>query len=452
MIEVWKADSPYLEHKGKTYPIDFDWKVYLESSENDLDIMVLGVPHPVFAALGVKKLASGALHASGRCTVYGFDGNGQFGLASGRVEHKPAEAFRLRHYATTTFGFSGSPLIFNGRVVGVHTGCSVTSLGDYNVGTSLFWAEMKTIESPTKGVPTFQIQEELDGEPDRTVRFKTVGKEFSVEQKGRNVKLRFKPMDYDAPITFSKVMTNWADDEVEWDWESAVVSSAVPVSPVVYQPSSLIDPSVLTPLQFSKGTQPVLQNDEDFPQGDRSLQNKLTQSSTDRILSLLQEMRRTSALSTTLPLTKSAKQRVRKQRKVKVKESDLNISDGVPIESLAVQTLSLPVSTAPLRNGQISQSGPAPPAALVQSSEVLDSKPVDTNVLVVRFTRRQEKLYNRVCQTRKYQQLWNVSSYEEKGFLRRKLLEFVSSSKINLRENQVQGFLAQFSLETTLRS
>jgi len=429
--EAWKSDKPHLEHNGKVFPVSLSWKVLLESSPANLDIVVIAVPHQVFAVLGVKKLATGPLHSSGRCTVYGFNQDGKYGMSSGRLEHKPNEAFRLRHYATTTFGFSGSPLLYNGRVVGVHTGAEVKLTGNCNVGTALFWEDNRDIESPKKGVATFELQEdELDGKPERVVKFNTVGKTYAVEQLGRKVRLVYKPkqMDYDAPITFDNVLTNWAD-EVDGEYEKAPRPECTSVST----------------------DQSVAGEEEDFPLGERSPVNKLNPSLIEkRILCLMREMFQTSNSSSALASTKSAKTRKRKARKAKKAESALNTLDVVPIESLAVQIQNLPVSTGPPKVGQILQSGVNQPVELMENLEVSSSKPVDTQVQVVRFTRRQEKLYNRICRSRKYQQLFRASGPEEKTFLHKKLLEFVSSSNINLREKQVQDFLAQFSLETTL--
>jgi hypothetical protein len=426
--EVWKADKPTLEHNGKIFPISFEWKILLESSPNDLDIVVVAVPHQVFSVIGVKKLASGPLHSSGRCTVFGFNQSGKYGLSSGRLEHKPNEAFRLRHYASTDFGFSGSPLLYNGRVVGVHTGAEVTLNGNCNVGTAFFWEDNRDIETPRKGVATFELQEEeLDGKPERVVKFNTVGKTYAVEQLGRKVRLVYKPkqMDYDAPMTFDNVLSNWAD-EVDAEWETA----PRPKSPVDVVES---------------------EKEEDFPQGERSPVNKLEPTLIEkRILCLMREMFQTSNSSSESQSITSVKTQKKRKRKVKKVVSDLSTSDAVPIASMAVLIPSLPASTEPLKTGQISQSGRVPLGGPTASSGASSSRPVDSEVRVVRFTRRQEKLYNRVCQSRKYRQLWVASGSAEKTFLREKLLEFVLSSNINLREKQVQDFLAQFSLETTL--
>lgn len=438
--ELWKSGDAYLEHNDKTYPVNFKWKVLLDSSPHDLDIVVIAVPHPVFAALGVKKLKTGSLKTASRCVTFGFDDGHYFGTSTGRIEHKPREAFRCRHYASTTFGFSGSPLIVSGEVVGIHTGGELGILGTANLGTLLFWNDkIRCFESDTTSDVPYVIEDQLPAPADRIVRYNTGNKAYSVEQVGRSVKLRFKPMNFDEPLTFDRVSSNWAEDELE-EWEIARKR---------VKETKTVDFDVICE-----------DSPKDFPVEDRSPRTKPSSMdnlsgfvpdtfmlNNDTIVKLLQVL----ASSQTSQTTKSASRRAKKRVKAIHKVSDSLTSESVLTKSMEKIEKPLPVSTKPLKDGQISQSGVFQSAEQTQSLKVSSSKLVDSNVLVVRFTRRQEKLYNRVCQTRKYQQLWSTLGYEEKGFLRRQLLEFVSSSKINLRETQVQDFLAQFSLEITPR-
>ncbi len=447
--ELWKSGNATIEHKGESFKINFNWKVLLDSSPHDLDIIVIAVPHPVFAALGVRKLRTRVLAMSQKCVTYGFDEKGFFGTSTGRVEHKPREAFRCKHYATTTYGFSGSPLVVAGEVVGVHTGGEIGALGCYNLGTLLFWSDLKQqLESSIKTEGTYTFQEELDSEPERVVRFNAKGKYHSLEQIGRNVRLRSMSVNKNKTAerqSFDVIINDWAEEELG-NWESKKIKQVV--QPKAKETSFKENNSI--------AEVPV---EKDFLEEDRSPRTKpnpaahLPEGFTiDMILQslalMLKDVQEQDSSLKSAP-TKSARKKARKRANLAQTVLDSNTSEDAPIKSLVALPTTLPASTSPLKDGQTSQSGAFPIEAPWQSSEVLPSKPVDTSVLVVHFTRKQEKLYNRVCQTRKYQQLWGSLGYEEKGFLRRKTLEFVLSSKINLRENQVQDFLAQFSLETT---
>lgn len=431
--ELWKCGEPLLEHNGNTFPVNFEWKIVLDSSPHDLDIVVVAVPHSVFAAIGVKKLNTKTLRDSQKCVTYGFNEFGYFGTSTGRVEHKPHEAFRCNHYATTTFGFSGSPLVVAGSVVGVHTGAELGVLGHSNLGTLCFWLESRQLETPKKGEPGYRIEFELPGKAERVVRFNTVGKQHSLEQLGRSVKLRFKPMDFNAPLSFEYVSRRWDDeDDYEVEWEC--VSQEVGKKQLVKE-----DVSVL-PMDFPKEERSPLTKPKQIP---KVLVSDTLVQSLVSVLAQIQGL----PFSSTSQISKSAKQKKKRQVKALQKASDSSMLGDAPTESLETTTAVLPASTKPLKIGQISQSGKLPQEELQLSEGAFSSRPVDSEVLVVRFTRRQEKLYNRVCQTRKYQQLWRSCGVEEKRFLRQRLLEFVTSSKINLRETQVLDFLAQFSLE-----
>jgi hypothetical protein len=439
--ELWKCGQPNLEHNGDVFPVNFEWKIVLDSSPHDLDIVIVAVPHSVFAAIGVKKLKTSVLRDSQKCITFGFNEDGYFGTSTGRVEHKPHEAFRCNHYATTTYGFSGSPLIVAGDVVGVHTGAELGLLSHSNLGTICFWMESKQLETPKKGEPGYRIELDFgDRKPERVVRFNTVGKEHSLEQVGRSIRLRFKPMDFTLPLDFQQVSLRWDDeDDYEVEWET-------------------ISQRIGGKQRIKEGNE-APKEDSDFLKEERSpltkpdpMANLPPGWTSDMFLQSLSSLLRQiqdSRFSSTSPTTKSAKLRKKKQAKALKTALALNSSEGAPTESLETTQETLPASTKPLKRGQISQSGRLPSGEQPPSEEVFSSRAVDSNVLVVRFTRKQEKLYNRVCQTRKYQQLLRSLGTEERNFLRQKLLEFVTTSKINLRETQVPVFLAQFSLETT---
>ena len=446
--ELWKSGNATIEHKGESYKINFNWKVVLHSSPHDLDIIVIAVPHPVFAALGVRKLKTNALSSSQKCVTYGFDELGFFGTSTGRVEHKPREAFRCKHYATTTYGFSGSPLVVAGNAVGIHTGGEMGALGNYNLGTLFFWTDLKQqLESSTTTEGSYTFQEELEQEPERVVKFNAKGKTHSLEQIGRSVKLRSMPKSSEVSEhpSFDSIVTEWAEEELG-DWESKKIKQVI--KPKAKKTSF-------------KESNPTGESPdwEDFPKEDRSPRTKpnpmknlpegFTPDTFVQGLALMLNRIQEQNSSLMSAPTKSARRRARKRANLVQTALVSNISESARTKSTAVPPTTLPASTSPLKDGQISQSGAFPKGGPWQSSEVSSSKPVDSSVLIVHFTRRQEKLYNRVCQTRKYQQLWGSLGYEEKGSLRRKTLEFVLSSKINLRETQVQDFLAQFSLETT---
>ena len=87
------------------------------------------------------------------------------------------------------------------------------------------------------------------------------------------------------------------------------------------------------------------------------------------------------------------------------------------------------------------ESGPSLPEMPLLNDNPSSFSAESLTVQTIRLTRKQEKLYNKICHTRKYQQA--LKDHLGRGFgLRLKTLEYVTSSTTLLKENPLQDFLS----------
>jgi len=114
-------------------PIDPDWLASYYSSHHALDIIGIEVPNGVWSYLGVT-VAKPDYKPPEKCSVrlYGFDGP-KPAMAMGLA--KSGRGFGLVHTASTEAGWSGTPLMRNGKVVGMHRGSCPS--GTSNIGSLL---------------------------------------------------------------------------------------------------------------------------------------------------------------------------------------------------------------------------------------------------------------------------------------------------------------------------
>jgi len=103
------------------------------------------------------------------------------------------------------------------------------------------------------------------------------------------------------------------------------------------------------------------------------------------------------------------------------------------------------------RKGKVLQSGASPQRGPPPSSGHSPSRPQDIVVKMVLMSRKQEKLYNGITHTRKFQQCLRNGTNEEKSQLRKSLLAFVTSPA-PLTGNPVQDFLGLHCQPRTAQS
>jgi len=113
-----------LEADGKTHPLKEDWPLALWARSDQLDLAMVEVPPAVWSVLGVKALTIGAVstHTVRAAKVYGFSQTGTPQFDFGDVVADKRQLFQLTHTAWTQKSYSGTPLIVDGKVIGVHTG------------------------------------------------------------------------------------------------------------------------------------------------------------------------------------------------------------------------------------------------------------------------------------------------------------------------------------------
>jgi len=159
------------------YPMDRSWQVTAMS--NRLDVVILAVPDAVLSALRVSQAKAARLPRRGTpVRIYGRY-NGDMVYTLGCVSK--SQRLRFAHSASTHAGFSGAPIVSNGRVIGVH----VSGHGSFNVGVALDWAFKSNLESDTVE-QAFREREVND--PDE---------EFSIWQGGRVKRMRVSKSAYD---------------------------------------------------------------------------------------------------------------------------------------------------------------------------------------------------------------------------------------------------------------
>lgn len=110
------------EKTGRRVEVDFqNWKLDFASRDERIDVASIFVPQKVWSSLGVKSVKVKVPTAERKpVQVFGADSSSSFKSSVGLGTF--VSAFTGEHTATTTKGWSGSPVISNGVVIGVHRG------------------------------------------------------------------------------------------------------------------------------------------------------------------------------------------------------------------------------------------------------------------------------------------------------------------------------------------
>lgn len=110
---------------GRRVKIDPSWTVDFYSSESEIDIVGVRVPAKVWSTLGVSSIKA-KVPTMGKkpMMVFGADSTSQIKSSSGMT--LGCKGFTGRHAATTARSWSGSPIVSEGFVIGVHRGADVT--------------------------------------------------------------------------------------------------------------------------------------------------------------------------------------------------------------------------------------------------------------------------------------------------------------------------------------
>lgn len=120
--KLYMAKFSNNEKVGRRVEIDFqNWKLDFASKDARIDVASIFVPQKVWSSLGVKSAKVKIPTAERKpVQVFGADSSSAFKSSVGLGTF--VSEFTGEHSATTTKGWSGSPVISNGCVIGVHRG------------------------------------------------------------------------------------------------------------------------------------------------------------------------------------------------------------------------------------------------------------------------------------------------------------------------------------------
>jgi len=386
-----------MEHNGLALRFEEagDWKIVFCSGETKRDIIAL-VPSKLslWASLKVKELIPKPFQNSSNVTLYGFTNEGLHYTSSTAFDSD--EWGVIKYTASTLEGWSGTPVMSKGYVVGVH--CHARESLGCNGGTSTFWLDLPEFKNKKyESEPLFKGRRFVDelpveayNEKYRTFDFRTEHFHHRITYIGSFAKRESRPVDPANPLHYTG-----EDDFFDQYYENANPSDSIS------DPRNAFE-----------------EDRSDFPQGVQLTYPQILSEFTNLVDSI------------------GKKEALNKQELDSVKSVLAQIVSSV--KDVPKETNSL----IKLQSGEIHlTTGNIPPETPKLSAEASTCKPQDIQVLMVCVTRKQEKLFNRISSTRRFQKALREATAEERNALRRRLLEFVSSSKTMLVENPLQDFL-----------
>jgi hypothetical protein len=400
----------FVEHKGKQLPFVLkDWKILLQSPAPFLDIVLLAEPTAFFSNLGVKSLKTRILNPFKMVSLHGYS-EGEIEITYGIV-HQTDKAFIFNHKCSTKNGFSGTPIFQDGYVVGIHTGADV--LKGENFGTSCFWLETDKKEGDYEHANknTF-VRDFPEGVKTQKSYYRVGSKGYSVENHNRDIK-----------VAFDIGMDNWYDDD-NWDlnlqYESDFLVQVTATSPVQKQVAK----------DKGAGVSSVQLEDCSREIGPGSISGALN---------------KPSAKKKTRRSRSSGNSEDMKSRKVKpsLKELDSkkSVSARIALMEDAQQAILHRLEQLVPSERRL-QSGTIPHEMQDRNLSLYYFSAPGSILWKHALTRKQEKLYNKICHTRKYQQALKDRSCADAHALRTRTLEYVMYSSIVLKENPLQDFLS----------
>jgi hypothetical protein len=228
-----------LSNGDQTVEIDDELKKQFVVSKwsKDLDLLVLRVPSPIFASLGVKAMKIAKTPKGPSISTVGLTSGDM--VRSYGVVTSTARAFHFKHTVSTEPGWSGSPLVSeSGMVIGMHIqGFSApptptsAKFTPYNVGVSFDWGatKVKSAESDFNVYAYAHVDEWDQDEEDARIA-------LHEEQQDRAMTTRADAYgDWEGTRTHYTGQNlgafTWADDE-EWDADATYFESGFRAAPV----------------------------------------------------------------------------------------------------------------------------------------------------------------------------------------------------------------------------
>jgi len=410
-----------IEHNGQTLPVDRSWPILLSSPVTECDLIMVEVPTVAFQTLQVKTLKCGrAINWSG-VTASGFNEDGDFIASYGTVKSVSYNPTIVQHFATTFPGWSGTPLISQGKIVGLHTG--VHDDLSSNVATRCIWLEQcltSQLETSTDAdslgySPTDNIP---DDEPHKTKHIRTFGYDIEIRYDDKRYSVhRMKRIDPNA-LSFDDAF-DYINEDLE---EGMYLAENADFPKGLETPKIPLTKERCTPLTNKAPSLPPVKSRKRSNRRKKTVPDLSSQPSSGS--TPLADIDFTSVRSTQKAVSSSSLERVEIERM----RSQINSLQSVLLKLAPREALL--------------QSGDTPLMMQPPKESHSSSRPGASEVQIVLLTRKQEKLYNRISHTRKFQQALGNGTHQP-AELRQRLLEFVVLSRDASSLQQAQVFLSR---------
>jgi hypothetical protein len=145
----------YIAKGGKRIELDRSWCVDCWNRDPELDFVAVIVPDKVWSSLGVASAAAKTMRGSQTIVCYGGKSSVQLYSSVGRANI--GKCAQIHHTASTTNGWSGTPLYQDGMVVGIHR--SFETVGESNLATNFHFLTAET-ESLISDGKSMEIDED----------------------------------------------------------------------------------------------------------------------------------------------------------------------------------------------------------------------------------------------------------------------------------------------------
>lgn len=418
---------PFIEHKGSQQNLCHEkWEVVAYSPPESLDFACIKDPGNIFSTLGVSQLKITPFIDHMSITIWGYQ-DGKLCVSTAAVEADEKHPFKFTHHAPTAKGYSGSPLLSNGKVVGIHTGAAEHLAR--NTGVEFF----KLFEENIKEGNPYG-----ENKRGRRRQWDDIDRKDYLEEQREIVDILDERYDIQysgGDFAISAPKRNKANDDwANWKPTSGRLwSDSIPGETIDYETSAWVNES-----GFRTGS-------EEPVKPVRKPLVKTTSTSTVQPKRNRGRKRTNSAESLTPTLKGSTNSANTTGKKGPLPKKVL---DSKPLDIARVERLEAGIDNLTKRlstlvpKDQLLESGIILNAAEKENESHSSSKPVDTKVLVVHLTRKQDKHLNRIYQSREFQKVLSKLTPQESHELRLKALNFVKSPALALKGNPDPDFLS----------
>jgi len=395
--QVCKGGDTYkVEHRGKCVSLVLS-KISLVFCSSIGDQVCVTLPDTTWSILSCKSLKCTLPLTSHRASLHGYD-KGELVVSHGIMNSRPEEPFIFSHYASSLPGFSGSPLILGNNVVGIHLG--VDGVAD-NYAAACMWLVFHGEKASFN-----------ESEVPYEARAMQYVDELPAPKPGHSVK-RSKVVSFGYAL------------------EIATVGKMVKIEKVVARGHNHMTMEDVLDDYFADFPDHTVQHESNFPRGGSPSQTQL------RVVKASPSPARTS------PPFIVGGDTPGKKEKSSPMDLASNTSELARLRAMEQRQHKIVKFLNEQHNlGRRLQSGVFPQVTLPLNESPSSPRPVNTRVLMVLMTRRQEKLYNLICRTRKFQEALKGRSPDQVLELWRRLRVFVTSSTTPLKGNPHLDFLS----------